>query len=233
MGVGLAQRGARVALLARRRDNLEAAAKEAGNGALPVVCDVTDEASCRAAVAEAATGLGGIDAVVYATGIGPLGRIETLDAETWQRAFATNVTGAALVTSAALEHLKESGGTAVYISSVAASMFPPWPGLAAYVVSKTALDKMVDAWRIEHPSVGFTRLTVGDCAGGEGDSTTQFANAWDSALAIELGPVWVERGYISGSLIDIDHLVGVIDAIVRSGASLSLPSVTVMPRPPA
>jgi hypothetical protein len=99
-------------------------------------------------------------------------------------------------------------------------------------VSKAALDKLVEAWRAERPDVGFTRLVVGDCAGGEGDSMTGFANEWDPELAAELGIDWVARKYIAGSLIDVDHLVTVVDAIVRGGRSMSLPSVTVAPRPP-
>jgi NADP-dependent 3-hydroxy acid dehydrogenase YdfG len=43
IGVGLGQRGAPVALLARRHDRLVDAAKEAGAGALAIRCDVTDE----------------------------------------------------------------------------------------------------------------------------------------------------------------------------------------------
>ena len=34
---------------------------------------------------------------------------------------------------------------------------------------RASLDKLIEAWRIEHPYLGFTRLVVGDCAGGEGD----------------------------------------------------------------
>ena len=82
IGVGLAQRGARVALLARRRELLEDAAKDAGPPTLAIACDVTDEASCRSAIAEAAAGLGGIDALVYAPGIGPLARLADTDADT-------------------------------------------------------------------------------------------------------------------------------------------------------
>ena len=52
--------------------------------------------------------LGGIDALVYSTGIGPLSRIEDLDADTWRRAFDTNAVGASLVTAAALPHLQAS-----------------------------------------------------------------------------------------------------------------------------
>ena len=233
MGTGLARRGARVALLARRRARLEDAAKEAGPGTLVIECDVTDEVSCRSAIAEAAAGLGGIDALVYAPGIGPLARLVDTDARTWRATFDTNVTGAAIATSAAIPHLTASGGTAAYLSSVSASLTPPWPGLGAYAVSKAALDKLVEAWRAEHPSVGFTRVVVGDCAGGEGDSQTEFPMQWDHALAAELAPIWIERGYLSGSLIDVDHLVNVVDAVLRGGATLSVASVTVAPRPPA
>jgi NAD(P)-dependent dehydrogenase (short-subunit alcohol dehydrogenase family) len=233
IAIGLGQRGARVALLARRRDRLEDAASEAGPEALAITCDVRDERSCRAAIAEAATALGGIDALVYATGIGPLARLVDTSAETWRQVFDTNVTGAALVTAAAIEPLTESAGTAVFLSSVSASLTPPWPGLAAYGVSKAALDKLVEAWRVEHPAVGFTRLVVGDCAGGEGPGMTEFANGWDPELAMELGTIWVERNLIAGTLIDVEHLIDVVDAVLRGGASMSIPSVTVAPRPVA
>jgi NAD(P)-dependent dehydrogenase (short-subunit alcohol dehydrogenase family) len=233
IGIGLARRGARVALLARRRELLDDAAKEAGPPTLAIECDVTDETSCRSAIAEAAAGLGGVDALVYAPGIGPLARLADTDADTWRRVFDTNVTGAALVTSAAIRDLTESGGSAVYLSSVSASLTPPWPGLGAYAVSKAALDKLVEAWRAEHPHVGFTRVVVGDCAGGEGDAQTQFATGWDLDLAAELFPVWSARNYLSGSLIDVDQLVAVIDAVLRGGPTLSIPSVTVAPRPVA
>ncbi len=231
IGIGLAARGGQVALLARRRDLLADAAKEAGAGTLAIECDVTDEASCRSAIAEAVRGLGGIDALVYAPGMGPLARLVDTDATTWRRVFDTNVTGAALITTAALPHLRASGGTAAYLSSVSASLTPPWPGLGAYAVSKAALDKLVEAWRAEHPDVGFTRVVVGDCAGGEGDAQTQFATDWDTDLAAELGTIWVTRGYLSGSLIDVEHLVTLVDAVLQGGASLSVPSVTLAPRP--
>ncbi|MBK5289272.1 MAG: SDR family oxidoreductase [Acidimicrobiia bacterium] len=231
IGVGLARRGAQVALLARRRRQLEDAAREAGGATLAIPCDVTDEDSCTSAIAEAIAGLGGIDALVYAPGIGPLARLIDTDAATWRRAFDTNVIGAALVTRAAMDALTTSAGTAVYLSSVSASVTPPWPGLGAYAVSKAALDKLVEAWRSEHPGIGFTRVIVGDCTGGEGDSQTQFTAEWDMDLAAELFPIWLERNLLSGSLIDVDDLVGMVDAVLRGGATLSTPSISIIPRP--
>jgi len=121
-------------------------------------------------------------------------------------------------------------GRALYLSSVSASMTPPWPGLGAYIVSKAALDKLVEAWRAEHPGIGFTRLVVGDCGGGEGESRTGFTEGWDLALAAEMGPLWVQRGLISGALIDVEDLVAVVDSVLRTGPTATLPSVAVTPR---
>jgi NAD(P)-dependent dehydrogenase (short-subunit alcohol dehydrogenase family) len=232
IAVGLARRGDQVAVLARRFDMLTEAAKEAGPDTLAFACDVTDEASCQQALDDAAAGLGGIDALVYTPAVGPLMRLMDTDATTWRRAFDTNVIGAALVTRAALPHLDRTRGVAAYLSSVSASLTPPWPGLGAYAVSKAALDKLVDAWRIEHPQVGFTRVVVGDCAGGEGDSMTQFPAEWDWDLAAELHPIWSARQLIAGSLLDVETLVKVVHQVVHAGADASIPSVTVIPRSP-
>ena len=231
IGVGLARRGAHVALLARRRARLDAAAAEAGARAVAVACDVTDASSVATAVDEAAAELGGIDGLVYTPAIGPLARLVDVDADTWRRVFDTNVTGAALVTAAAIPHLTASGGHAVYLSSVSASQTAPWPGLGAYAVSKAALDKLVEAWRAEHPTIGFTRCVVGDCAGGEGDSLTGFADDWDWDLAGELHPIWTARGLITGSLLDVEHLVNAVYAVLDAGPGVTMPTIVVTPRP--
>jgi hypothetical protein len=102
--------------------------------------------------------------------------------------------------------------------------------LGAYAVSKAALDKLVEAWRAEYPLVGFTRVVVGDCGGGEGDAQSQFTTGWDMELAAEFFPIWSARNYLSGSLIDVEHLVTAVDAVLRGGATLSIPSITLAPR---
>jgi NAD(P)-dependent dehydrogenase (short-subunit alcohol dehydrogenase family) len=235
IAVALAQRGEAVALLARRKERLDGAATEGGETAVAVACDVTDETSCITAIDEAVRALGGLDALVYTPAIGPLARIETVDAQTWRRTFDTNVVGASLVTAAALPHLAQTHGTAVYLSSVSAAQTPPWPGLGAYITSKAALERLVDVWRTEHPEVGFTRVVIGDTAGGAGPGATEFANGWDAALATELAPLWLERGLTSlgGMLIDVEEIVAVVNAVLSTGATASIPSVVVVPRPKA
>jgi NAD(P)-dependent dehydrogenase (short-subunit alcohol dehydrogenase family) len=225
VGVGLAQRGDHVALLARRRERIAAAAKDAGPDAIAIECDVTDEASCRSAVNDAADALGGIDNLVYTPAIGPLVRMVDTDAETWRRVFDTNVIGAALVTAAAVPHLTASAGKAVYLSSDAGTFGPPWPGLGAYGVSKAALERLVDAWRAEHPDIGFTCLIVGECAGGEGDAATGMNIGWDRELATQVYPLWLARGCMPGKLMPVEDLIEVVHTILRTDAATSMPVV--------
>jgi NAD(P)-dependent dehydrogenase (short-subunit alcohol dehydrogenase family) len=231
IGVGLAQRGGRVALLARRAQRVADAAAEAGNGAIGLACDVRDEVGCAAALDAAAEQLGGIDGLVYCAGVGPLRRLRDADAGLWRDVFDTNVIGAAITTRAALPHLQASRGRAAYLSSVSASFTRPWPGLGVYATSKAALDKLVEAWRAEHPDIGFTRLVVGDSAGGDGPCATEFANGWDPELAAECFPRWMQLGYMNGGLVDVGALVRVVVTILATDADV--PSLTVTPRAPA
>ena len=62
---------------------------------------------------------------------------------------------------------------------------------------------------------------------------TEFANDWDMGLLSEFHPIWQERNLLSGSLMEVDELVRVVDLVLRCGASASIPSVAVTPRPPA
>jgi NAD(P)-dependent dehydrogenase (short-subunit alcohol dehydrogenase family) len=225
IGVGLTQRGDRVALLARRRQRIEAAAKEAGPGAIAIECDVTDEASCRSAINEAADALGGIDNLVYTPGVGPLVRLVDTDAETWRRIFDTNVIGAALVTAAAVPHLTAAGGKAVYLSSPTGTLGPPWPGLGAYGVSKAALERLVESWRAEHPDIGFTCLVAGECAGGEGDGQTGMNVGWDLELAKRAYPLWLSQGIMPGKVMPVEDLIEVVHTILRIDAATSMPVV--------
>jgi len=233
IGVGLARRGDQVALLARRRERIEAAAREAGAGAIAVECDVTDEAACRSAIQEAAEALGGIDNLVYTPAVGPLVRMVDTDAETWRRIFDTNVIGAALVTAAAVPYLTAPAGTgagkgagkAVYLSSDAGTFGPPWPGLGAYGVSKAALERLVEAWRAEHPDIGFTTLIVGECPGGEGDAATGMNTGWDMDLAMKAVPLWASRGCMPGKLMPVEDLIEVVHTILRTDAATSMPLV--------
>src|SRR3954454_8539058 len=125
----LAGLGADVALVARRRDRMEALAKqiEADDGrALVIEADVTDREQAEGAVQRTVDELGRLDTLVNNAGVMLLGPIEGAPVEEWERMVNVNVLGLLWSANAALPHLlqaAESGerrvADLVNISSVA------------------------------------------------------------------------------------------------------------------
>jgi NAD(P)-dependent dehydrogenase (short-subunit alcohol dehydrogenase family) len=196
------------------------AAKESPGTAIGLTCDVTEPAQCEQAIRDTLDGLGDLDDVVYAAGLIAVVALVDADERWWRRTFETNVMGAALITRAALPYLKRSGGTAVYLSSVA-SLASPWPGLGVYGSSKAALNRMVDAWRAEHPDVGFARINVGPTAGG---ATT--AESHPGVLTHTAG--WAKRGLASGTLAPAESIARTVATILSDSSRIW--DVTVQPR---
>jgi len=232
IGLGLAERGHEVTLMARSRDKIEEAAASAAGTAHAVACDATDRASCGDAFDAAAELMGGIDTVVYAAAIGPISRLAETTNEQWMATFATNVVGANNATQAALPHLVPGDGHVLYLSTTGASYTPPWPGLGVYQTTKAALNHLVEAWRDEVPGINFMRVTIGECMGGEGDGQSHFNVGWDMELMGEMAPAWIQRGYMNLGFIDVDHLVDAFEFVIRSGNSMQMPTLTIIPRPP-
>jgi NAD(P)-dependent dehydrogenase (short-subunit alcohol dehydrogenase family) len=220
-GLRASRAGARVAFAARRLPELERAVAAAEGPALAVRCDVCDAHACADAVRATVGAFGGIDALVYATGMSTLGMLEEATADDWRRVLDTNVVGASLVTAAALPALRESHGRALYISSY--SVRQPLPGLGLYRVSKLALDGLVECWRMEHPEVDFTRVVVGNTAG------TGFADHWDPERLKRALAVWVERNlFPSATMMSLSDLADSLVAIL--GAPGYIDDVAIMPR---
>jgi NADP-dependent 3-hydroxy acid dehydrogenase YdfG len=99
----LAAHGATVAVVARRRDRLEALAARIGGLAIPA--DVTDREQARAAVEHAAHELGRLDVVVNNAGVMLLGPIVDAPLEEWDRMIEVNLQGFLSIAHAALPHL--------------------------------------------------------------------------------------------------------------------------------
>ena len=134
--------GAAVALLDRNSTMLAQAAAEVGAGAGPavhaLVADVADEAQVAEAVSDGAAALGGLDGLVGAAGIDLLRPFAEMTAGDWRTVLDVNLTGAFLVTHAALAHLLAAGrGTVVQIASGAA--LRPLAARTAYCASKAGL----------------------------------------------------------------------------------------------
>ncbi|MFF7309102.1 SDR family NAD(P)-dependent oxidoreductase [Streptomyces sp. NPDC008137] len=104
----LAEQGASVALVARRKDRLEALAAEieqAGGTSLVVEADITDRVQAEGAVQQVIEWFGRLDTLVNNAGLMLLGPVEGADAEEWDRMIAVNVQGLLYTTRAALPHL--------------------------------------------------------------------------------------------------------------------------------
>jgi NAD(P)-dependent dehydrogenase (short-subunit alcohol dehydrogenase family) len=228
VGLSLASQGAQVALAARRGELVKAAAVEAGEGALGLTCDVRDPASCQAAVDAAVAHLGGLDVLVYTVAVDILVHLKDVEAADWAEAFAANVTGANMITQAALPHLKASHGKAVYLSSQAGPYSKPWAGLGVYGVTKAALERLVDSWRVEHPDIAFTRLVVGPTL-GDSVVPSQFGTTWDPAMAAEAMSVWTEWSFSDGFISPEDLAATVIHVLTLNAL---VPVVTLLPRAP-
>ena len=102
----LAEEGARVAIVARRRDRLDALAARLGKeNALVIEADVTDPEIAARAVAQTVDAFGRLDTLVNNAGVMLLGPIVGAPLEEWQRMVNLNLLGLLYCTHAALPHL--------------------------------------------------------------------------------------------------------------------------------
>lgn len=149
-----AELGARVALLARRKGELErvraALLKRApGAEAVVVQCDVSKTEDCRRAVREVAAAFGGVDLVVANAGVSMNSRFEDLATpEPVHRMFEVNVFGVVDVLQAATQHLLRSpAGRVAVVSSGAGKIGLPMR--SAYSATKFAVNGFCAALRLE------------------------------------------------------------------------------------
>ena len=251
-----ARRGARVALAARRRAELEevAAAIRAGGGtALAVPTDVSDAAAARAAVARVRRAWGGIDVLVNSAGVLKPSPLKTLPAADLEAMLRVNLFGTLFMMQAVLPGMQRRGrGAIINIASLAGrrGVTP----LGAYCASKFALVGLTEALRTE---VDAARIHVGVVLPGVVE--TPMVQGIDQAAALpewpallNMPPEWVALAVAlavrfrlhevsvppGAALIEeiaalapgaADALIGWIQAAGRLVSALSQPSPAVSP----
>lgn len=123
---GYAEAGAKVVLLARRTDKLEAVAKEItgkGGDVFTYACDVTNEKSVKEAVDAIIKHFGTIHILFNNAGIAQRGTVEILTEEEWDRSMDTNVKGIFLMCKYVIPHMKaQNYGKIVNTASINAIM---------------------------------------------------------------------------------------------------------------
>jgi len=156
VAVELAAQGARVALLARRAERLEAVVgkiRADGGQALAVVADVTDGASVDAAAERIHEVYGSVDLVVNNAGVMLPNPIEDARVDEWQRMIDTNVTGVLRVIGAFAKDLTDAAAQGrsadlVNVSSIGAHV-TGFTNYAVYGATKAAVTHLSALLRSE------------------------------------------------------------------------------------
>jgi NAD(P)-dependent dehydrogenase (short-subunit alcohol dehydrogenase family) len=134
--------------------------EKTGGQALPVRLDVTDGASCRAAVAAAVERFGGLDVLLY--GAADSDRAATvleMDEATWERVIRINLTGAFLMVKAAIPAMiARGGGSVILIASQLGRVATP--ARPAYCATKGALIQLAKVLATDHAAQGIRANTL-------------------------------------------------------------------------
>jgi len=150
----LAAEGAKLSLLGRRRELLDAIVAETGGAA--IACDVTDRADVERAYADARAANGPFDLVILNAGIGDSAPFQRTKRESWDRIIATNLTALFDGTQLALPDLLDGDDKRlIIVASVAGLRGAAYA--APYVASKHGAVGLAKSLALEFAK---TNLTV-------------------------------------------------------------------------
>jgi 3-oxoacyl-[acyl-carrier protein] reductase len=141
----LAAEGAAVAMVARRKERLDEAARriaaETGARTLALAADIRRAEDCDRIVDEAFAGLGALDALVCNDGAPPLGELVGFDDAAWAKAVEQNLMSVVRLARRAVPHMKSRGAGRI-VSITALSALQPiarfglsvatWAGVIGY-----------------------------------------------------------------------------------------------------
>lgn len=154
----LAKEGANIVVSARRKEPLEALAKELGGIAVP--CDVTQESQIEQLFAAASEQYGGVDIAVYSAGVHAADVIAEMSADNIRPTLEVSFIGALLFFKHAAAAMP-NGGSVITISSLTARI--PGPGLAAYSGARAGVDYVIKVAAQEYSAqkVRFNSIAAG------------------------------------------------------------------------
>jgi 3-oxoacyl-[acyl-carrier protein] reductase len=150
--LAFAERGMRLALLARSERTLSEVADEArGRGASDVayfICDVRDESAIARAIASTLDRFGRIDILINSAGLSLNGEVDGYPIEDWRTVIDTNLTGTFLTCRAVAPAMKrQGGGQIINISSGAGRN--GIKDMSAYCASKFGVIGFTEAFGLE------------------------------------------------------------------------------------
>jgi NAD(P)-dependent dehydrogenase (short-subunit alcohol dehydrogenase family) len=154
----LARRGARPVLADLDGDALADVSASISPRPLTIELDVTNAAACDEAVERVVAAHGRLDAVWANAGIASFGPLMLTDPAAWTRTIEVNLLGAYNTVRAALNAVVAQQGFVAITASMASFAHPP--GFSAYAASKSAVEAMGNALRVEVAHLGVDVATI-------------------------------------------------------------------------
>jgi len=141
--------GAQVTLVGRRRENLEAVARESVTAPLIVCADVSQRSDIERVLHQTLTQFGEPNVLVNNAGLLHIGNAEQISEQQWDETFNVNVRGLWLFSRAILPHMRNAGGGSII--NVASVLGINGARLrAAYAASKGAVILLTKCMAVDH-----------------------------------------------------------------------------------
>ena len=222
IAAGFAAEGANVVIVGRDADAGARAAAELGAGGRPVSFvrgDVSDPASCTAAVAEAEELHGGLDIVCCNAGIFPAARLSEMTPGQLEEVLAINLKGTFFIVQAAIPALQRSGRGRVILTSSITGPITGFSGWAHYGASKAGQLGFMRSAALELARAGITinAIMPGNIiTEGLADMGADYLRSMEASIPLgRLGSIediasaalflaTEEAGYITGQTLVID-----------------------------
>jgi NADP-dependent 3-hydroxy acid dehydrogenase YdfG len=155
--IALAEQGASVAVVARRKDKLDALAKkidDAGGRAIAIEADVTDQEQAISAVTQTVQELGRLDTLFNNAGVMLLGPIVDAPVDEWERMIDLNLKGLLYTAHAAIPHLLAAAessprGVADLINTSSTAGRQAREGSGVYNLTKWGVNAFTESLRQE------------------------------------------------------------------------------------
>ncbi len=215
----LAAEGAAVALVARRAEPLEQAARriaqETGARTFPIPADIRKAADCERIVADATAQLGRLDILVNNDGAPPLGRLLDFDDAAWDKAWQQNFMSVVRLTRAAVPPMRAAGGGRI-VNIAALSVLQPMENFGLSVATWAGVIGYAKTLSLEVAAHGITVNTI--CPGriATGRLAKVFGAEQDAAVARLAQEVPL------GRIGEPDEIAGLVALLVsRAGAYIT------------
>lgn len=204
--------GASVAVLDLNTANLP-------EGQLGIRCDVSDDASVRAAVATATAHFGRLDILINNAGIGAQGTVADNSDEEWHRVWDINVLGMVRLSRAALPWLRQSPSAAI-VNTCSIAATAGLPERALYSASKGAVLSLTLAMAADHLREG---IRVNCVNPGTAD-TPWIGNLLSKAADPAAERAALEARQPSGRLVSAAEVAGAVAYLAspRSGSTTGI-----------